>query len=484
MDSRIRMIVAVAVAGVASLASGSAAASTGAVAASLGSPVWGTAQEVPGTAGLNRGGDATIASVSCASAGNCSAVGDYTVVHGQVFVVSQTGGIWGTAIRMPGTAAINRGDASIASVSCASAGNCSAGGTYVDSSGRLQAFVVSQTGGTWGTAIEVPGFAALNHGAADIFSVSCGSAGNCSAAGDYQDGSHHGQAFVVSQAGGTWGTAIEVPGTAALNRGGQASLDSVSCGSAGNCSAGGLYLDNSGHFQAFVVSQAGGTWHTAIEVPGTAALNRGGQASLDSVSCASAGNCSAGGSYADGSRRSQAFVVSQTGGTWHTAIEVPGTAILNGGGGDGADIDSVSCASAGNCSAGGGYAPSRFGPHRQVFVVSQVNGTWHTAIQVPGTRALNRGGDAGIIVSCGSAGNCGAGGAYTDSTGINGQAFVASQVNGTWHTAIEVPGTAALNQGGDAGISSVSCASAGKCSAGGSYVDSSGHSQAFVVSEK
>jgi hypothetical protein len=60
---------------------------------------------------------------------------------------------------------------------------------------------------------------------------------------------------------------------------------------------------------------------------------------------------------------------------------------------------------------------------------------------------------------------------------------VASQINGTWHTAIEVPGTAALNQGGSAGIGSVSCTSVGECSAGGAYADGSGHGQAFVDSE-
>jgi hypothetical protein len=43
--------------------------------------------------------------------------------------------------------------------------------------------------------------------------------------------------------------------------------------------------------------------------------------------------------------------------------------------------------------------------------------------------------------------------------------------------------TAALNRGGNAGVSSVSCASAGNCSAGGFYKDSSGHQQAFVVSQ-
>jgi hypothetical protein len=54
---------------------------------------------------------------------------------------------------------------------------------------------------------------------------------------------------------------------------------------------------------------------------------------------------------------------------------------------------------------------------------------------------------------------------------------------GTWHTAQKVPGTAALNKGVNAFVSSVSCASAGNCSAGEGYTDSSGHRQAFVVRE-
>ena len=57
-------------------------------------------------------------------------------------------------------------------------------------------------------------------------------------------------------------------------------------------------------------------------------------------------------------------------------------------------------------------------------------------------------------------------------------------MNGTWHTAIEVPGAAALNQGGNALADSVSCAMAGNCAAAGFYTDSSQHLQAFVVNER
>jgi hypothetical protein len=61
-----------------------------------------------------------------------------------------------------------------------------------------------------------------------------------------------------------------------------------------------------------VVSQAHGTWGTTIEVPGTAALNHGDYAGITSVSCSSAGHCSAGGYYTIGSRAVEAFVVSET----------------------------------------------------------------------------------------------------------------------------------------------------------------------------
>jgi hypothetical protein len=176
----------------------------------------------------------------------------------------------------------------------------------------VQAFVASEMNGTWHTAREVPGTAALNQGGfAQVNSVSCASAGNCAAAGVYTDSSHNSQAFVASAVNGAWHTAIEVPGTAALNQRGNAQALSVSCASAGNCAAGGWYTGNSGR-QAFVTSAVNGTWHTAIEVPGTAALNQGGNALVDTVSCAMAGNCAAGGWYTDSSQHTQAFVVNQT----------------------------------------------------------------------------------------------------------------------------------------------------------------------------
>jgi hypothetical protein len=86
----------------------------------------------------------------------------------------------------------------------------------------------------------------------------------------------------------------------------------VSCASPGDCAAGGGYADRRGQ-QGFVAVERNGRWANAIEVPGLRALNVGASAAVFSVSCAPAGSCAAGGGYSDRHCRSQGFVVSQTG---------------------------------------------------------------------------------------------------------------------------------------------------------------------------
>jgi hypothetical protein len=397
-------------------------------------------------------------------------------------------GTWGTAEQVPGSNALNKGGrAGITSVSCASAGNCSAGGFYASGIGANdeiinQALVVTESGGRWRTAQGVPGTAALNTGGyAHITSISCSTPGDCGAGGYYTDASGNVQAFVTTETGGTWHTAQEVPGTAALDQASPgAEVLSVSCAAAGNCSAGGFYTDASGQRQAFVATETGSTWHTAQEVPGTSALNGGGYAEITSMSCAAAGDCSAGGEYTNSTPATEAFVVSQVGGTWSTAHAVRGIGVLNSSGF--ALVNSVSCASPGDCSAVGSYEDANF--NSQAFVVGQSGGTWGTGREVPGTASLDQGspGASAVSVSCGAVGDCSLGGYYSDASGLE-QAFVASETGGSWAAAYEVPGTAALNAGGAAATDWVSCASAGNCSAGGYYTTTQNSTQAFVADE-
>lgn len=342
-----------------------------------------------------------------------------------------------------------------------------------------QAFVVGEVKGTWGNAIEVPGTTALNTGGnARVVSVSCASAGNCSAGGYYQDSSARTEAFLDNEKNGIWGAARQAPGTAALNVGSYALITSVSCASAGTCSAVGDYQDAQLATQSFVIGKVNGIWGKSTEVPGLAALNSGGAAHAASVSCASAGNCVAGGSYT-GSAKQQAFVIAEVNGRWGSAKEVPGSGALNFGGH--AAVNSVSCASAGNCVAAGDYGYLTASSYYRPFVASEVNGRWGKATAVLGPPVFTAGGFAHVSsLACGSAGNCSAGGFYSVGSGLS-QAWVVSEVSGTWGKAKEVPGSATLNAGVSATVNALSCATAAFCGASGSYVDGSGRVQAFVV---
>jgi hypothetical protein len=306
--------------------------------------------------------------------------------------------------------------------------------------------------GTWGKAEQVPGLAALaGTGDAALNSFSCATAGNCSAGGFYQTGGPccQSEAFVVSQVDGAWGTAVEVPGIAGLNQAGKAEVMSVSCSSPGYCVAGGYYT--SGHSgggvaftSAFVVSQVNGTWGMARQAPGIAALNTGGLASITSVSCSSPGNCSAGGFY----------YISTTAFSRYVGFVI---SQVNGTWGRAKKIphtpgiSSVSCASPGNCGAAA------------TLVVSQVDGVWGAAKNVAVPSGSNFGHARITTISCAAPGGCSAGGFGTRQE----RSVVVSQVSGVWGTAREIRGTAALIKGKRSRVASVSCAAPRNCTAGG-----------------
>jgi hypothetical protein len=289
------------------------------------------------------------------ASGGAAAAGTVTV---QTPAASGATGTWGDAVTVPGLPGWSRFYAGVTSVSCTGVGDCSAGGSYGDFSGQTEPFVVAETGGVWGKAKVIPGTAGYYN--TSVNSVSCASPGNCGAGGYLMtytgaDAPWRYQAYVVNEKDGTWGTAEIVPGTSALNVGDAGGVNSISCTGVGNCTAGGYYdtnpWDTDVNFEAFVVDETNGVWGTAHSFTGVS-----GQA--NSVSCASPGNCVVGGAdytdSGDGSSPGQAFVADETGGTWGSAQEVPGTTALNVG--DDASVNSVSCTAAGDCTAGGAVA--------------------------------------------------------------------------------------------------------------------------------
>lgn len=315
---------------------------------------WGQVHAVSGQA-------AAMLAISCpAAAGNCAAgglrEGFNTPTPGGAFVVTEKGGVWGPAQQVAG-----RGP--VTSISCPAAGSCLAG--------TGSAFLVSEQNWRWGQARPVPGLSRLaGRRDAGVNSVACVAVGECTAGGSYKDASDRFQVFVAAERHGVWGRAQLMPGLVALNTGGQAAVTQVSCTGPGSCAAGGTYENNRQHDfqQAWVATEVHGRWGKAMRVPGTAALNTAGLATVDSLSC-SAAECAAGGWYTTGgTQHRHAFLVTERRGRWGTATQVPGLATLNTG--NQASIASVSCAPTGWCTAVGNYLDFKTQQNR-VFVVSQ-----------------------------------------------------------------------------------------------------------------
>jgi hypothetical protein len=475
---------------------------------------WGNAELVPGLESLDKGQKPQIGGISCASGGSCALGGSYLLPGSndtRAFVASEMHGVWGLARPIPGLAQLDKGPNSAVgsplclstgtgncggTVSCESAGNCTLAGWYSPVPDRVgpafsEPFIVSQVRGAWLHAHPVPGLASLNTGrAGGIAALSCTGPGDCSAVGFYTVKGNpfsKTETFVVTEAHGTWQPPREAPGTAALNTGGNAQLTALSCASPGNCAAGGFYTDRSGKNHAFVITEVNGRWLAARPVDDLPPSPRQARyAAVTAVSCAAPGDCTAGGSYPDQAGHVQAFVVDQINFRWGTAHPVAGIAALNKG--ESAGVAAMSCPALGACSAAGFYAPRRLQGgvfYSEPFVVSQVHGTWGAGRQIPGLAALDVGSNAQAAgLSCGSAGNCVAGGHYTDRHGRY-QAFVVSQKSGTWSTPQQVPGLTALGASAGA-VYGISCPPAAPCTAAGSIRISrptGTREAAFVVSQ-
>ena len=411
--------------------------------------------------------------------------------HYSVFIDQQVRGRWGRAFELPGMTTLNRGrNASPGGLSCPAPGYCTEVGYYTNAAGNEVPYTAIEVRGRWHQAGPISSVAAFGSGGyAAAGKVSCTRPGDCTVVGNYSDKSGHMQVFAVNEYNGRWRKAIAIASVAKLNTGGYALPSAVSCTAPGDCTVGGSYkTSGSSNRQAFIVTETNGGWGTAMQVPGLAALSSGNGSEVQALSCPAAGDCTAVGFYGDSASNNHPFVVDETNGKWGTAAPLAGMSALNKAGAG--ELDYLSCASAGNCTAGGiegindGYNERGGG---QPLVATETAGHWGSAQLIPGMARLNAGPDGWVTsLSCAAPGDCAAGGTF--GIGQNGQriysygAFLVFQVHGKWQTAGYLPGLHALNKGLNAEIDSVSCPAVGRCSAGGSYADARNRVQAFVVS--
>ncbi len=363
--------------------------------------------------------------LSCPSVGTCSAVGDYRdgAENEQGFLLSESAGVWGSGVEvsLPADASVHPGPSvRLGRLSCPSAGNCTAVGSYADIAGNLRGFLVGETAGTWSAVPVLPSLpanaAANPEEPMSMGGVSCTSAGNCTAVGDYTDSSGDLEGFLWTETAGVWGTGVEVtpPANAAsdplVERYGQGAL---SCPSAGNCTAVGDYTNSSGDTEGLLLSETSGIWGTGVEAIMPANARSEPDASIKEVQCSSAGNCTAVGNYAaSNSEEYDGVFLTETAGVWGAGVErpLPANAAPQG-----VIEGSLSCPAAGDCSYVGNWKVNEF--FSRALLVTENDGTWGPGID--GALPANVTGDPGAFlssVSCAAPGNCTAVGSYNSYT--------------------------------------------------------------------
>jgi hypothetical protein len=472
--------------------------------------IWNKALAIPGIASLPYyGGHSVLTSISCATAGNCSAGGYYAGNDADnAFLVDEVNGVWGKAHVVPNIANLSGVDTSeVLTTSCWAAGYCSAGGFFnVAPYWNSRAFVVDEVNGVWGQAkpVQVPADTPANVYGSVTTMISCApgaatsAGGVCSAVGyigrDGWDNDDCPDSFVMNRVSGAWKpyglkpySAI-LPGTPPGTWADCSQALAVSCPSAASCAAGGWHgtsqewqtSDLNWHWDpasALLYSETAGAWGGPADVSGMAAYSPQGfmtdTAITQAVSCPATGTCTAGGFYAPGEGDSLAtpagsregFLVEEANGVWGSEVAL----------GSLSSINEISCGSTTSCVAvGTGVALLS-----SAAIVEKKSGTWGKPFVVPGMAGKTAGVSS---VSCPTAGGCVAGGSYTDASGHT-QAFVVREAGGAWGQAQVVPGSVALNAGNSAGVVAVSCTKTTTCSAVGNDTDATEHPQGFVENE-
>jgi hypothetical protein len=390
-------------------------------------------------------------------------------------------GVWATpamgdTVPLPPDAATGSSASfALLGVACPSAGSCVAVGYYLDTSSFREGLIETENNGVW-TASKV-NLTQLPAGARDpiLDSVTCSAAGSCVAVGDYGDAGAHQQGLIETYSAGTWtASTLSLAGLPSTATDPVVAATSVACADAQDCVGVGRYYDGSSDQQGMIFTLRGGTW-TAQELSLSGLEPYADPfVQLPQVSCPSAGNCVAVGSYEDAAQIRQGLTATEVGGVWFSdrldLSRLPGNPT-------GASLSSVSCPSAGSCSALGSDITSA---GDQPATVSQTGSLWApaAALALP-TNGAAQGGD-GSSISCASPGDCTALGVYADpSLYSSGAEF--SETNGSWTQALEtgVPAGAAADP--QLVLRSVACVSAGNCVGVGNYQATDGNDDALIV---
>lgn len=376
-------------------------------------------------------------------------------------LVSDVNGAW-TAAQSPlpsvGYANPTNPEVTFTSVACASTATCVSAGRYFVNPNLVQGFdiydglLVTNSSGKL-TAADVSTSDAPWYASYTLTSVACPSDTQCIAVGYDSEGTPD-QGVVSMGLGSSWQT-FETPTPAGALDDPNATLQSISCGSATSCVAVGSYTDTANVTRGYLLTWNGGSWMPAqAAVPANAAAN--GQVGLSAVNCPSATKCVAVGYYTDSSNHEQGLLLTWSGGSW-TAAEVPLPAGADAA--NGAYLTTVACSATPVCSAFGTFTDSSSNNH--LIAVTGFGSSWTPAeVPLPG----NASGSVRVVsAACPSASWCVGTGAYNDSSNVSHGLLVTG--SGTSWTAGQAPSPG----GGSTNVSGVACPTSSDCEAVGTY---------------
>jgi hypothetical protein len=425
-------------------------------------------------------GNAYLAAVACPSAATCVAAGAYSnsasVPANQGLLLTRNGASW-EAMAAPAPAGVGADPGVTPShMACASAATCVVAGSYIDSAGIKQGFLLTGHGSFW-TAVKAPMPPDAGGSPLPLFSgVACPSVTTCVAVGDYQDSAGHLEGLLLTGLGSTW-TAVKAPVPPGAPAVPLPNISGVACPTATTCVAVGDYLNSVGNVSGLLLTGFGPTWQTT-EVP----LPRDGDAALGSflvaVTCPAAATCLATGGYSKPTGYGENMLVTGHGSSW-AAVRAPLPAnATHSVSAQLTELANVTCSSVTACLATGFYTDNS--PGNPGLLVTGHGSSW-AAAQAP----LPSGAPADAIVqangaACASAGRCAAIGDYYTHADRRRQGLLLTSHGSSW-TAVNAPlppGAAAIPA---PVIPSVACATSGICIAVGSYDDSAGNGDGLLL---
>jgi hypothetical protein len=334
--------------------------------------------------------------VTCAGRDDCWAVGYWnstdTESHNQPLIEHDTGSGW-SIVDSP--AVPDSRSPQLQAMACAGAGDCWAVGDYSDASGAHHGLIEHYTGGSWTIDPSPAGDGAIN-----LEGVTCVSADECWAVGGgaYDATGSSGANTVIEQYAGSGWTIVPSPSASVgMNN----SLTAVTCVSADDCWAVGIYGNHGGEggpLGTLIEQYTGGSW-TIVPSPGTTATDG---SALSAIACVGARECWAVGAHGHYQLAPPPLIEQYTGSAWSIVVgpTLSGSGTLG--------LSGIDCASASDCWAVGG---STLTDHPQTLIEHYSGSGW-SVVSSP-SPSNNSGLDG---VTCVGTADCWAVGV----TGVNG----------------------------------------------------------------